>query len=268
VASPSPLLPELIPGLGHNSGPEPTDPVAAVKNHLDTTYGDLVARFIDLELGCARVPDPIENGEDAGLVTDFVAQCQVHVKEAETAHRVEKTTFLEGGRIVDKFFKRRCENLNEALVPVLSRLKAYRDQREAERAERHSALLEAAGRETARAADYHAEAQCLATSIDAADRRRAVECRALAHATAESAAAMRRDAAACLEPVRIEGDYGATAYVTHSWAFEVVDLDAVPRCFLGLNAETIRGAITKDGVRDIPGLRIFRSEHLRVRGAA
>jgi hypothetical protein len=77
---------------------------------------------------------------------------------------------------------------------------------------------------------------------------------------------MARLAASCLEPVRIEGDYGATAYVTHRWCFEVVDLMEVPRHFLGLDAETVRTAITKDGIRDIPGLRIFQIENLRVRG--
>jgi hypothetical protein len=68
--------------------------------------------------------------------------------------------------------------------------------------------------------------------------------------------------------VRIQGDYGATAYVTHSWAFEIVDPELVPRYYLTLDSEMIRTAVTKDGVRDIPGLRIFQSEQLRVRGAA
>lgn len=259
---------EPVPGIGHNRVAVPADPVAAVKDHLATSYRDLVGRFSDLEADCARVPDPIESGEEAGLVTDFIAQCQAQLRQAEAAHKIEKASFLEGGRTVDGFFKRRCESLNAALLPVFSRLKLYRDRCEREAVERHRTLLDAAERETARAAAYQGEARRLAASADPADRHRTVHCRALADATAESAAAMRRDAAAWLEPVRIQGDYGATAYVTHSWGYEVVDLDAVPRCFLGLDTETIRAAITKDGVRDIPGLRIFQSEHLRVRGAA
>jgi hypothetical protein len=266
MSHPLARLTEPMPGIGHNHTVVLSDPVVAAKNHLETSYRDLVARFDDLEAGCARVPHLIESGEEAGLVTDFVAQCQVHLRQAEAAHKIEKATFLDGGRTVDRFFKRRCESLNEAMLPVFSRLKAYRDRCETERVERHQALLEAAQRETARAADYHTEAQRLAASADPADRRHAGHCRGLAETAAESAAALRWEAAACLEPVRIQGDYGATAYVTHSWAFEIVDLDAVPRCYLAVNSETIRTAITRDGVRDIPGLRIFQSEHLRVRG--
>jgi hypothetical protein len=70
-----------------------------------------------------------------------------------------------------------------------------------------------------------------------------------------------------LEPTRLHGDYGSTAYVTRRWAFEVVDLDQVPRDYLSLDVAVVRQAITRDGVRKIPGLRIFRAEALRVRGA-
>ena len=264
MASPSLSLPEFVPGIGHNRKPEPTTPIASVKEHLDSTYHDLVARFVDLEFGCARVPDPIERGDDAGLVTDFIAQCQVHVKQAEAAHKMEKATFLEGGRIVDKFFKRRCESLDEALVPLFSRLKAYRDRQVAERAERHHTLLTAAESEAARSTAYRAEAERLIE--DPLWHDQAAHYRSLADATAESAAAMRREAEACLTPVRIQGDYGATAYVTHAWSFEVIDSEAVPRHYLSLNSEMVRTAITKDGIRDIPGLKIFQSENLRVRG--
>lgn len=268
MASPSPSSSEPTPGIGHNRGAPATDPAASVKSHLDAAYCDLVARFIDLELGCARVPDPIRDGEEAGVVTDFIAQCQAHLKEAEAAHTVEKTTFLQGGRTVDGFFKRRCESLSDALVPVFSRLKAYRDRRESERAERHRSLLNAAQSEAARSAEYRAEAERLAAANDPASLGQAVHYRSLADATAESAAAKLREAEACLEPTRICGDYGATAYITHSWGFEVIDPDAVPRRYLSLNAETIRAAIRKDGVREIPGLKIFQSESLRVRGVA
>src|SRR5215472_9909080 len=100
---------ERAPGIGHNQASKP-DPVALVKHNLEINYHDLVARFIDVEQGCARIPDPIESEEEAGLVTDFIAQCQAHLRQAETAHKVEKAAFLSGGRAVDGFFKRRCES--------------------------------------------------------------------------------------------------------------------------------------------------------------
>jgi hypothetical protein len=55
--------------------------------------------------------------------------------------------------------------------------------------------------------------------------------------------------------------------VTRRWSFEVVDLDQVPREYLSLDVAVVRQAITRDGVRKIPGLRIFQAEALRVRGA-
>ena len=48
----------------------------------------------------------------------------------------------------------------------------------------------------------------------------------------------------------------------------MIDLDQVPRDYMSLDVEVVREAITKDGVRDIPGLRIYQSETLHVRGAA
>jgi hypothetical protein len=49
-------LAEPAPCIGHNRSPEALDPVATVKRRLSVTHRELVARFVDLELGCARVP--------------------------------------------------------------------------------------------------------------------------------------------------------------------------------------------------------------------
>ena len=46
------------------------------------------------------------------------------------------------------------------------------------------------------------------------------------------------------------------------------DLDQVPRTFLSLDTEAVRVAIARKGMRDIPGLKIFQSENLRVRRPA
>jgi hypothetical protein len=87
----------------------------------------LTGRFHDLELACVRVPNPIASEEDACTATDFIAQCQAHIKRAEVAHKREKELFLKAGRAVDSFFKRPCDALNAALAPTVFRLEAYRD---------------------------------------------------------------------------------------------------------------------------------------------
>src|SRR6185437_2961893 len=87
MGEPLALSPEPAPGLGHNRPPEALDPIATLDMRLAKTHRELVVRFIDLELGCARVPNPLETDEDAAATTDFIAQCQSHIKKAETAHR-------------------------------------------------------------------------------------------------------------------------------------------------------------------------------------
>jgi hypothetical protein len=88
----------------------------------------------------------------------------------------------------------------------------------------------------------------------------------LAEEAAHRAAVAEQQAAEALEPTRIRGDFGATAYVRRNWTFEVVDLDRVPREYLSLDTEVVREAINRDKVREIPGLRIFETEALRIRG--
>jgi hypothetical protein len=270
MAHPTVPLAEPTPGIGHNRSPEPLDPVATVKSRLGVTHRVLVARFVDLELGCARVPPSIDS--EAGLVTDFIAQCQMHLRQAERAHRDEKAFFLQAGRAVDGFFKRRCETLSDALTPVMVRLKAYRDRVTEAASAQHQAARQVAEEEVRRAvaeaAAHRAEAERLARTMSVEERRHAAEQLALAETASERADAWAREAAAAPEPPRIQGDYGATAYVTRSWTFEVIDLDRVPRTYLSLDTEAVRAAITKQGVREISGLKIFQSESLRVRGAA
>jgi len=262
-----------LPGFGHNHPPEPIDPIEALTAWLGETHCDLVARFRDLELGCARVPDPLESEEDAATLTDFIAQCQRHIKKAEASHRREKELFLKASRAVDAFFKRRCDKLTAALVPGVSRLKAYRDQVALLERQRHEKARRAAEEEASRAAaeaeEHRAAAERLARAAqNLSDRRQAAEELQLAEAAAERATTANREATARIEPTRIRGDYGATAYVTRSWTFEVVDLDQVPREYMSLDVEVVRKSIAGDGVREIPGLRIFQAESLRVRGAA
>src|SRR5271167_121054 len=131
------LWPEPSPGLGHNHPPEPLYPIDTLDLRLSRTHRELVVRFIDLELGCARVPDPLLSEDDAATTTDFIAQCQSLIKKAEAAHKQEKEYFLKAGRMVDAFFKSRCTRLTSALAPAVLRLKAYRDQLAKLEAQRH-----------------------------------------------------------------------------------------------------------------------------------
>ena len=56
---------EAAPGRGHNHPPEPLDPIEVLDMRLSRTHREMVVRFVDLELGCARVPNPLESEADA-----------------------------------------------------------------------------------------------------------------------------------------------------------------------------------------------------------
>jgi hypothetical protein len=267
------LTREPTPGLGHNNPLELPIPVEAVALRLAKAYRELVVRFIDLELGCARVPNPLQSAEDAAATTDFIAQCQAHIKKTEATHKTEKEYFLKAGRIVDAFFKRRCTKLTGALVPVAVRLKAYRDEIAELDVKRHAAAQQVSEEEAQRAVDeeaaHRAEANRLTHAAQSpAERQRAAEQLLLAEAAATRAAAAQQAATTKPAPTYIRGDYGSTAYGRKVWTFDVVDLDAVPRDYMSLDVDVVREAINKDAVRDIPGLRIYQSETLHVRGAA
>jgi hypothetical protein len=221
----------------------------------------------------ARVPEPIETDEVAAAAADFIAQCQAHIKTAEIAHKTEKDFFLKGGRIVDAFFKRRSEKLTKALMPLVTRLKGYRDQRietEAELQEerRQAAMIEADRAEQEEAELRQTANRLLADARSPADRAAAAEQLHRADLAAARATAARETILLAPSPVEIRGEYGSLAYVRKTWTFEVVDLDQVPREYMSLDVEVVRNAISRDGVRQISGLTIYQNEMLHVRGAA
>jgi hypothetical protein len=257
------------PDIGHNHPREAIDPIDGLNVGLTATHADLVARFRDLELACGRVPDPIATEVDAAAATDFIARCHLQLKDAETARKQEKARFLRGGCAVDAFFKRRCERLSAALAPTAARLKAYRDRFAAaerhryeearERQETRRMLAEAEAPRT-RAKRLSQGAQTFKEQREAGDALR------IADERAERPEAARELPASPIEPTRIRGNYGATAFVRRGWSFVVVDLDQVPREYMSLDVPAVRAAITQSGTRpQIPGLRIFETEGLRVR---
>jgi hypothetical protein len=256
------------PGIRHNQPPEAID-AQAFNARLLATDVDLVARFCNLQLACGRMPEPIASEEDPATATDFIAQCQLQVKQAEAAQKQEKSLFLSGGRAVDTFFKTRSERLSAALASTVAPLKANRDEVAAAERHRHSEARERATEEArsslAEAEAHRARAKRPCEGEQSFEERRdAIETLRLADNAAERAEAARRMASA-LEPMHIRGNDGATAFVRRSWRFEVIDRDHVPREYMTLDVAVVREAITHDGIRHIPGLRIFQTEGLRVR---
>jgi hypothetical protein len=245
------------------------DPIEGLTARLTITHADLLERFRDLELACGRVPDPLATEEDAARAIAFIVACQLHQKKAEAARKQEKMLFLRADGATDAFFKGRCERLNAALAPTVARLKAYRDQLAAAERQRHRDARERAADEPreplAETEADRARAERLSQGEQSvSERHDVIEALQVAEA-AERAEVARQMAPMPVEPTCIRGNDGAIAFLRRSWSFEVVDLDQVPREYMSLDVPVVRAAITQNGIRHIPGLRIFQAEGLRVR---
>lgn len=253
----------LAPRIGHNQPPpeerigtDPLDP-KALTERLNADYDPMMKRFVELEQGAHRMPAAVGEPE-AQRILDFVSQqCKPAVSAAQEAHKKEKAAYLACGKAVDTFFLRRIEafhlNLNKvvkAAEDYFARKKA--EQRKAEEEQRRLAAAEAA-RLRAEQAEAEAEAQ---RKSAANDRISAVDYGRRAEELAEQAAAAEAIVAAPGAPVRIHGEYGATAFAKEEWLYEVDDPTLIPLEYLLPNDQAIKAALRR-GVRQIPGLKIY-----------
>jgi hypothetical protein len=261
---------DLAPGLGHNQPPvDPLDSDALLAR-LQDEHRDLLTRFVELRQGAARFPKELTSEDQATRAVEFIAQCRTLAGSngaAEKAHKAEKAPYLACSRIVDIFFLGRIKEFNDTVIAPLSAVLArYHEKKRREQQQR-----EAEQRRRAEEERRQAEAEAARLAAEAAraaqtdNRRAAIEL----GAQADEAAGRAQQAQAIVEapsaPTRIHGDYGATAYAQERWFFEVTDPTLIPLGYLRTNDEVINQAINKGGVRDIPGLRIWREDRLVVR---
>lgn len=258
-------MPDNVVPLHSNFPPDPLD-AQALRDRLGVDYAALARRFVELEQGAGRIPKIVEDDGAAQRVVDFVAQqCRPLVDEAKTAHRREKAPYLAAGRIIDEFFLRRIDKFALAVARVTEIAEAYHRKklaaaREAERRER-----EAAERVRRQA---EAEAQRLAAEAArksaAGERAQAVDLGRQAQKAEEKMTEAAALLAAPAAPVRLHGDYGAVGFSAEKWTYEVEDPTRVPLGFLTIDDAAVRAAIA-EGVRDIPGIRIFAEDRFTIR---
>lgn len=254
--------------IGANKPPEIIDQFDPdiLQARLDREYQGTSARFVELELGAAKVPARIATEAEASTVTDWVGQqCKVLIAQAEREHDREKKPYLDGGRIVDGFFLARIKRLKNIIGPIERRVQQYYDlkkveQRRREDAERRQAA-EARLRAEAEVRRLAAEAKA---SEAAGDRHTAVELTQMVEReeanVALATAVMERPAA----PVVIRGDFGSSAFAVERWDYEVLDPAAVPLGYLTIDEDAVRQAIAA-GVREIAGLRIFQFDRFTIK---
>lgn len=213
---------------------------ALVQTWVDAAARDLIHKAA---LDAMEIAAEIEAVEV--LDTGGAARVTEHLTlAASTLKRVD-----EARRSITDPLKRRAKDIEDAVRPLTQALERLIDVGKSkvitwQRAERER--VEAERRE-----------------------RERVEAAAIAEAQAKAASEQRPVAVAMVPPPvqdaprGVRTDYGS-ASLTQTWDFEIMDPEQVPRAFLSVNEQAIRGAV-RGGARSIPGVRIFQKDGIAVR---
>ena len=276
-------MPDIYPGAGHNSG-------ACVAPDIDLLIdpeilteqwaADHAAGLERRDALLARVdrfreenPAGVTTEAEAEFASDLAAQIASAATPAATLHEIKKAPFLAAGRAADAFFMHGWSARLQAAVgyftgngakgqPLGVLTKYQREKAETERL-----LREEAAKQAAEEAAQAAAAAAAAKSADLDDN-------ALHQAEmAELAGAAARAPVADLS--RTRGPYGSTTSLRANWTWEGVDLmelvkavaeGRAPLNYLTYNVPVIGGAVRpKDGVREIPGIKIWNASSSQVR---
>lgn len=253
---------DLVPGLGHNQPPvDPLDKDALLER-LQDEHGTLLDRFIELEQGAGRLPAVITSEEQSSRLMDFIAQCRTHTGNVEKAQKIEKAPYLACSRVVDRFFLDRIKSFDRDVIAPASRLgEDYHQRKRVAQLRREAEERQRALEEQRRAEE---EAARLAEAARQADRQSAIDLGRQAEEAQERAAAAAAIVEAPSAPTRLHGDYGATGFAKERWRWEITDPTLIPLWALRTNDELINTKI-RGGVREIPGLRIWRDDQFIVR---
>jgi hypothetical protein len=193
------------------------------------------------------------------------AQEAIRVAERQRIEneRIAKEKVIEDERRAKELAERQAREKEEARIRT--ELKAVADAEAKERREAEEMFGAADAAEKAKAA-VDLAAQIAKADQDAKDRREAaLKQQAIDDARhareKEERDAQAKRAAAALDAEKIKG-------LKRKWTHEITDLThgTIPRQYLSLDQTKIRAAIA-DGVREIPGIRIFQIDELAVRGA-
>jgi hypothetical protein len=257
-----------VPGLGHNQPPDDVLDANWLKERLTADYAELATRVIELEAATERVAPTVNDEGTAQKLTDFVGkQLRPLITDLVGAHGTEKRPYFKAGQVCDDFFLRRRDRVEACIKTIERRVQKFHEafreaqrKREAEerrRAEEQQRAAEAEQRRLQAEADQRA-AQ--------GDRQGSARVAAEAEAAGERAEHAAAIVTAPAEPVRIHGDYGSTAFVRSRLDYEVLDPLLIPLGYLTIDDKAVRAAMA-EGVREIPGLRIFETEKLTIRGS-
>jgi len=275
------LATNLRTRLGDNMPPSPMadDTGKELRERLLQEHAELLDRARDLEVGIGQLPNTV-TPDNSARIQEFVAQVNSFAGtngELPKAHKRAKQPFLDHGRIVDEVLLHRAQGLLRLLEPIRTKLDRYhkaiqdalRSKQEEQRLAAERARQEAeeeAARQRARAA---MGVLAPGTRTDAKEALRRAE-------EAETRAAEAQkiiDAPDVRHTVRT--DLGTTGYLRRELGFEVTNPLKIPWAELmakylresdiqEILGKLVRAAVA-DGIKEIPGLRIFDNHRFQVK---
>lgn len=253
--------------IGHNVPSIPSPDF--IPEQMADTYVELSRRRDALLDALPRVPETIEDDDTAGKVGDFVKQLAACVKMADSHRVAEKEPYLQGGRVIDGFFKKITDPLAAAKKTVEARLTAHARRKAEEERRRREAEERAAREEAQRAAREAAERAAAIADDKSLDD--AISAEALAkQAAADAAKATRAADAKAADLSRVRGDHGAVSSLHTTWEFDGLDrdrldLESLRHHLPGDALEKAVRSFIRAGGRELRGVRIFENTHVVVR---
>lgn len=243
-------------GIGGNM---PPDPLEILRDDLSEKASVLIARRKAIEASLPMVPERIEDEDTAAGVIDLldiVAKCK---KAAEAMHKVEKEPYLEGGRVVDRFF-------NATLFDPFDAIRKRLDPQRVDWLSRKAATEKRRRDEAARLAQEEAdrlarEAAAAAAAIQTdADLEAAILAEEAATVAVADVARTEKDAGAKLADLsRARGTLGTASSLRTRWVGEIVDLAT-------LDLEALRPHLPSDALQQAVNAFV-RAKGRELRGA-
>lgn len=251
--------------IGHNQPPANE----VLKDVLASKHPKLLNRRDEFLSKSTNIPAVIDDDETSGKAQEFVKAIDGTIKHAEAFRVEEKEPYLQGGRIVDGFFKGVTDPLLTLKKDITKRLTVYLQKKEAAERERRR-QEEAAAREAAEKAAREA-AEAAATVATEGDLTVAIGKEDDARqASAEATAAAQAAAAAPAELSRTRSDGGTVASLRREWTFEnldraTLDLEALRPYIPTEGLEKAVRAYIRAGGRTLKGCNILETTSAAVR---
>lgn len=206
----------------------------------------------------------IETADECAEWAGWLTGVHSMKKSVEARHALEKEPYLRAGQKIDKL-KRDILAPVDALETAIKRGISVWRAKEAERIAEEQRKIDEENQRRAREAEAERQKR---------ERETLAQAEEAGFTPEESAELANLEAAAVPAPIlsavpvqeKTVSTPGGSVGARLIWKFETVNIRTVPDQYLQINEPAVNRAI-REGVREIPGLRIYQEETLAVRTA-